>query len=184
MPRTRLMTLVEVAVMAAIGGILSIFPVIKLWPQGGSVSLVMVPVALVAFRRGWVAGVGCGLLVGLIDLMLGPFILHPVQVLLDYPVSFAALGLAGLFRPRWEQERSARSLGRRLASGIVLAGLVRFIIHFISGVIWFGAFAPKAFSPALYSFFYNISYIFPEVLVTLVIMLLLTVKAPRLVLKP
>jgi len=64
-------------------------------PQGGSFSLEMVPLLFVAVRRGVVPGVVTGALYGCVQLLpaLQPFIYHPAQVLLDYPLAFAAVGL-------------------------------------------------------------------------------------------
>ncbi|PTX61230.1 thiamine transporter [Melghirimyces profundicolus] len=179
MERRRLITMLEVAVMAGAGGLFSVLLALKLWPQGGSVSLAMVPVVLVAFRRGWVAGLLCGLLVGLINLIMNPFIVHPVQVVLDYPLAYSVLGLAGCFR--LNRDIPATSLTGRVALGVTVAGLARLLSHFISGVIWFGAFAPEGFSPALYSLLYNASYIVPEILISIAVTLLLALKAPELV---
>jgi thiamine transporter len=179
MERKRLITLTEIAVMAGVGAVLSVFVTLRLWPQGGSVSLAMVPIVLVAYRRGWVAGVICGLLVGLFNLMTHPLIAHPVQVVLDYPLAYAALGLAGLFPVRGEAPGWTGT--GRIAWGVTVAGLIRFLSHFVSGVVWFGAYAPEEFSPVLYSALYNLSYIIPDILVSILIVSLLAAKAPRLV---
>lgn len=179
MERKRLITLTEIAVMAGVGAVFSLLITLRLWPQGGSVSLAMVPIVLVAYRRGWVAGVVCGLLVGMFNLMSHPVIAHPVQVLLDYPVAYGALGLAGLFPIRGKSTRW-KGIGW-MVIGVTVAGMIRFLSHFVSGVVWFGAYAPEAFSPVLYSFLYNISYIIPDILVSIIAVALLALKAPRLV---
>jgi thiamine transporter len=159
----RLLTLTEIAIMAAIGVLLSTYVKIQgLWPQGGSISLVMLPIALLSFRRGWVAGVICGLLVGLINLMVEPFVVHPVQVVLDIP--------------RGKQVT-------RAILGLILAGGLRLLSHFISGVIWFGQYAPKGMNVAMYSFLYNVSYILPDVIIAAVLMTILITQAPQLVMK-
>ncbi|MDN4592442.1 energy-coupled thiamine transporter ThiT [Polycladomyces subterraneus] len=178
----RLLTLTEIAIMAAIGVLLSTYVKIQgFWPQGGSISLVMLPIALLSFRRGWVAGVICGLLVGLINLMVEPFVVHPVQVVLDYPLAFAALGLSGVFAPNRDIPRGKQVT--RAILGLILAGGLRLLSHFISGVIWFGQYAPKGMNVAMYSFLYNVSYILPDVIIAAVLMTILITQAPQLVMK-
>jgi len=81
---------------------------------------------------------------------------------LDYPLAFGALGLAGLF-----------------SSNVVLATFVgifgRFLAHFISGVVWFGQYAPEGTPVAVYSAIYNGSYLGIE-FVTSTILLYIILK--------
>ncbi|QKG84669.1 energy-coupled thiamine transporter ThiT [Kroppenstedtia pulmonis] len=179
MERQRLKIMMEIAVMAGVGGILSTITPFRLWAYGGSVSLAMVPIVIIAFRRGLVAGVTSGLLVGLINFLMNPTITHPIQVVLDYPVAYAALGMAGIVTITDQTENKVKITN--MAWAIALGGFLRLTAHFISGVVWFGAYAPEAFSPVLYSFLYNISYIFPDVLISILVMAVLIVKAPHLV---
>ena len=82
----------------ALATILDMFKLTKL-PNGGSVTLgAMVPIILMALLYGPEVGFLTGFLYGLIKLILGPYILHPLQVLFDYPLPFMALGLAGYFK--------------------------------------------------------------------------------------
>jgi thiamine transporter len=74
-----------------------VLPPIYHMPQGGSVTIAgLVPLLWFALRRGLKYGVFAGFMYGLIHAFLpGSYIIHPVQGLLDYPLAFAALGLAG-----------------------------------------------------------------------------------------
>ena len=78
----------EVAVFAALGlevDLLANFYSRYIWSQGGSISLVLVPIIFMAYRWGISAGLLTGLLVGSIQIIwAGSGIVHPVQVLLDY----------------------------------------------------------------------------------------------------
>ncbi|GGE16775.1 thiamine transporter ThiT [Marinithermofilum abyssi] len=179
MNRQRLLTMIEIAIMAGIGVLFSTYITIRgLWPQGGSVSLAMVPIVILSFRRGWVAGVICGLLVGMLNFVLAATPpVHPVQVVLDYPLAFALLGTAGWIR----LQPGEKGTFWKVAAGVTLAGLLRFLAHFISGVVWFGSFAPKGMSVWVYSFLYNISYILPDILVSTAVMALLIRNAPQLI---
>jgi len=95
--------------------------------------------------------------------MLNPvdfYVVHPAQFLLDYPIAFGALGLAGAFR-------------RQPLVGVGVGIFGRFLSHFSSGVIFFSMFAPAGMSAFVYSAIYNGSYLIGEFVVTVVIMFLL-----------
>ncbi len=159
MDRMRLLTWLEMAMMAALALVFSQIKVFDM-PQGGSVSLVMVPIALIAVRRGVFAGIVTGLVVGILQLLFGSTVVNPVQLLLDYPLAFAALGLSGLVRLSGFESKSSRIMV--LWSGLLIGVLGRFVCHFISGIVWFGEYAPEGTPVALYSFVYNITYLLPE----------------------
>lgn len=124
--------LTEAALAIALAFVLSFVKLLDL-PFGGSISLEMVPLILLALRQGVVPGVLAGVVYGFLSLLVDPFIVHPVQVLLDYPIAFGALGLAGLFRPT--------TYGTVL--GTLMATAARFVAHFLSGVVFFATFAPE-----------------------------------------
>ena len=70
-------------------------------PQGGSVTAgSMVPILWLALRRGARIGLFGAAVYGFVQLAVEPFIFHPAQVLLDYPIAFGMLGLAGFFQNR------------------------------------------------------------------------------------
>lgn len=153
--------MVETAVLVGAALLLSglgLFPA----PRGGSVSLEMLPIFLLAFRRGGSAGVLSGVLLGLLQLVLGGYYVHPVQVILDYPASFMVLGVAGfgaLKRMRW--------------AGVAAGSLLRLVVHVISGVVFFAEYAPEGSSVLGYSLAYNAGYLVPSAVLTYVIILLL-----------
>src|SRR4030042_3770098 len=93
--------LAEATVFIALTIVLKdVLPPIYRLPQGGSVTIAgLVPLLWFALRRGLKYGVFAGFMYGLIHAVLpGAYIIHPVQGLLDYPLAFAALGLAGAFK--------------------------------------------------------------------------------------
>lgn len=158
---TQLVT--QIGIALALATILKIFRIYYL-PQGGSVTLgSMVPILLMALLYGPEVGFITGFLYGIITLILDPYILHPIQVIFDYPLPFMALGIAGYFR-------------NRKIAGTFLAIFGRFICHFISGVIFFGSFAPKGMSPAIYSLTLNGIFIAVEGAICIAIMIVLPVK--------
>jgi thiamine transporter len=112
-------------------------------PQGGSITLgSMVPILILSVAHGPWIGVLTGFLYGILSFMMSPYVLHPVQVLFDYPLPYIALGLAGLFRDR-----------AILGGAVAIFG--RFLCHFISSVASFASYAPIDMSPVAYSLMVN-----------------------------
>ncbi|MBE3589791.1 MAG: energy-coupled thiamine transporter ThiT [Firmicutes bacterium] len=157
--------LAEAGVMVALAYVLSL---IKIWhmPYGGAVTAgSMVPLVLLALRRGPWVGMAAGAVFGILDFFTEPYFLTPVQWLLDYPVPFAALGVAGFFP------------GRAVA-GTVAGVFLRFVSHVVSGVVFWGSYAKDYhMTPLVYSIVYNGSYLLPDLVITAVLVALLL---PRL----
>ena len=134
------------------------------FPQGGSVTLgAMIPLMLVSFRYGLSVGMFAGFIFGLINIILDPFILHPIQVLFDYPLPSMAAGLAAIFPKNF------------IASTIlVFAG--KFACHFISGVVFFASYAPEGSSPIIYSLTVNAAMIVPECIICCILLKVLPIE--------
>lgn len=149
--------------MLAMTVILTAFPFYRM-PNGGSVTLGgMLPLFFISFAYGPEVGMLAGFAYSLMNLVMAPYILHPVQVLFDYPLPFMALGLAGCF-PRHHM------------AGITAAVAVRLFFHFLSGVVFFGSYAPAGTSIYLYSFVTNLTYLLPNLVICLVFYRLLPVE--------
>lgn len=149
--------------MLAMAVILTAFPLYRM-PNGGSVTLGgMLPLFFISFAYGPEVGMLAGFAYSLMNLVMAPYILHPVQVLFDYPLPFMALGLAGCF-PRHHM------------AGITAAVAVRLFFHFLSGVVFFGSYAPAGTSIYLYSFVTNLTYLLPNLVICLVFYRLLPVE--------
>jgi len=158
MRNERLSTLVEGALMVAAAFALSFVKVFQMPLYGGSVTLgSMVPILVFAARHGVGPGLLAGTIHGLIQLIVEPVIVHPLQVILDYPLAFGLLGLSGLF-------------GQRVIAGSIVGITGRFLSHFLSGVVFFASYAPKGMNPYVYSAAYNASYLVPELVISLVIL--------------
>src|SRR5919206_4569380 len=145
--------LTEAALAVALAFVLGLIKVWKM-PFGGSISLEMVPLILLALRQGPWVGIVAGAAYGVLDLAIDPYVVHPVQVLFDYPLAFGALGLAGFFAPTV----------RGAVLGTVVAVLARFFCHFVSGVVFFASYAPKGWNVYLYSAAYNSSSLIPSLI--------------------
>lgn len=153
----------HIGIMLALTIILHTFRLYHM-PQGGSVTLGgMIPLLLITFRYGPAVGYLAGFVYGLINLILDPFILHPVQVLFDYPLPYMALGLAGYFK-------------ERILLGAIIGACGRFICHFISGAVFFASYAPPGTSPYWYSLVFNATYLVPELIICLLILRVLPLK--------
>lgn len=157
---TRVLT--EAALAIALAFVLGLIKVFQM-PFGGSISLEMIPLILLALRQGWKVGIVAGAAYGLLDLAIDPYVVHPVQFILDYPLAFGALGLAGLFKPTV----------RGAVFGATVAVLARFACHFLSGVVFFASFAPEGWNPYLYSVAYNAAYLAPSLGIALVVTVVL-----------
>ena len=164
--------LVEGALMLALATVLSFMRIIKL-PWGGSVTLLsMLPITLFSIRRGVKIGMIVSILFSLVQFFQGildgifGWGLSPEMliacILLDYLLAYSVLGIAGIFRKKgfagW-------------ISGIGLAIFLRFLMHFLSGVIiWksvgalWGNFTTENFY--IYSLLYNGAYMLPELIFT------------------
>jgi len=172
-------------IMIGMGTVLSFIKVFEL-PYGGSVTLFsMVPVIFLGLMYGPKWGLLCGAVYGALQGLLGAVTSaafagqDTVGVLgvlfLDYIVAFAVLGLAGMFRKIQGKPVTAFALGTLAATTL------RFICHFISGVIIWGGYARSTFESVdnalsraildrftgmglvlVYSAVYNASYMIPE----------------------
>jgi thiamine transporter len=152
--------LAETAIFVALATALSLIVVYTL-PQGGSITAgSMVPILWLALRRGSKVGVVAGVLYGFIQLALLPYVIDPIQLLLDYPLAFGVLGLAGLFQKYPFAGAAAGISGR-------------FVMHFIAGVVYWAPIEAPTLNPFIYSAVYNGSYLVPELVISGFILYLL-----------
>ena len=167
--RSKKMTVKQLAFCAvsiALGTVLSYIKVFS-FPTGGSITLLsMLIVCLPGYWFGLGAGIMTGVAYGVLQMLIDPYILYPMQLVMDYLLAFGALGLAGLF---------ARRKGG-LIPGYITGVLGRYVFAVLSGWIFFGMYAWEGWNPLLYSVVYNGIYIFAEAIVTIVILLLPPVK--------
>ncbi|MFA9557411.1 energy-coupled thiamine transporter ThiT [Evansella sp. AB-rgal1] len=172
MQKTRpVVIMAEIAIMAALAFILDLLTLLKFWPQGGSISLAMLPIFVMALRRGLKPGLLTGLIYGILNWNYDPYIVHWLQGLIDYPIAFFVVGFAGLITVKEEMPRWKQALYITLA--VLIGSVLRFAAAFTSGIVWFGIYAPEGTPVAWYSFTYNISYLGPTFLVCLGAILLL-----------
>lgn len=158
--------LVFSALAMALAVVTGLYTVVKL-PYGGSITFFrMFFICFIGYLYGPKVGIVTGIAYGLLDMVISPYIVHPIQLLLDYPLAFGSLGLAGFF---------ANKKGG-LIKGYILGVFGRYICHLLSGIIFFYMFAPEGSNVVLYSIGYNATYILPEMVATLVILLIPSVQ--------
>jgi len=137
-------------------------------PQGGSVTFAsLLPIMLFAYVYGPKKGILVGFFYGLLQAIQDPYIIHPAQFLLDYPIAFAFVGLAGCLKdvnllPKYPQVK--------FVLAALIASIGRFAAHVLSGVFAFGAYAKDAGVENLfaYSTAYN-SFVFIDIAIVLVV---------------
>ncbi|WP_195263022.1 energy-coupled thiamine transporter ThiT [Clostridium sp. 1001275B_160808_H3] len=153
----------RIGIALALATILHLIKIVDLPNGAGSINLgSMVPILIIAFMYGPEIGMLTGFLFGIIYLIISPYILHPIQVLFDYPLPFMAMGIAGYFK-------------NKKLLGIFVGMFIRFIFHFISGFLFFGQFAPEGWSPMLYSLLANGLVVGGNFIVVLIITALLPI---------
>ena len=138
-----------------------VLPPIYEMPQGGAVTVAgLVPLIWFALRRGTKYGIFAGFVYGAIHAVLpGSYIISPTQGLLDYPIAFSALGLAGVYR-------------KIPAIGIILGIFGRFLSSFVSGLLFFTD-NPFSVGGIYASAVYNGTYLIPEFIITLIVVYIL-----------
>ena len=156
------------AMCLALGVVTSMLKVFE-FPFGGSITLCSM---LFAMLPGWLYGLPtgllCGLIYGILQFVLGPYVLTPLQVLFDYVFAFMILGVSGFF--------SRQKNG--LVLGYIAAAFGRFVMATIAGLIWvsLGSTAWDGWAPLPYSMAYNGAYIGAEAVLTLIIISIPAVK--------
>ena len=171
---TNVRRLVESAVMLAIANVLSVLSFQGPWALGGSITVCsMLPLVIIAWRWGTKWGLLTAFVHGLLQMLMGfanvQYGRSPLEMLLiaflDYLLAYAVIGLAALFRGKTKKELSAILLG------IVVAFLMRYACHFLSGWLIWEALWPNelGWASTLWSLAYNGSYMVPEILITAIV---------------
>lgn len=140
----RIRVLAEIGLTIALAAVLNMA---KIWhmPMGGTVSFVLLPLIVLALRRGPAIGLLAGLLYGFVDFFID--FQPPItwaQPLLDYPVAYGLVFLAGLASPAWKRA-VVDGNKRRAAWWVLVACLLaipgRYAAHTLSGIIFFAQYA-------------------------------------------
>ena len=129
-------------------------------PMGGSITLFsMLFIVLIGYWYGPSVGIMTAVAYGLLQFVLEPIFYTLPQMLIDYPLAFGALGLAGFFHKK--------KFGLQI--GYIVGVIGSYVFAVISGYVFFGAYAPEGTPAIVYSLTYNATYIVPEAIVTLIL---------------
>lgn len=144
-----------------------VFKLIPGQPQGGTISIALVPILLASYLM----GAGYGLLVGLcstlLQFALGLAVYYgPWSLVLDYLIPVTIIGIAAIF-PTINIKKFP------LYTGIIVVMILKFISHYLSGAWLFAEYAPANQSPWVYSFGYNIVYCAPTLVLCYIVVMLI-----------
>lgn len=150
------------SMLVALAFVLSNVKILSM-PFGGSVTAFsMLIISLPGFLFGFPTGFASALVYGLFQFIYGRYMYSIPQVILDYIFAFGSFSLVALFRNK--------KYG--LIIGFTVSCIMRFIFSTISGVVFFADYAPQGMNPIIYSSLYNGAYIFCEMLLSYMIILL------------
>ena len=149
--------MVEGALCVALSVVLSYFDLFRM-PQGGTIDFELVPLIILTYRRGFKWGLFTGFLIGIVKMVLGGYILNPIQAALDYPLAFMCVGLVDI-HPK--------------IIGIIVAAIGQISCSIVSGAIFFAEYAPVGENPWVYSFFYNAPVLGTKYLISWIVSLIL-----------
>ena len=172
----------EVGIFVAVGLVLDYLAGMysrPIFPQGGSISVAMVAIFIIAFRWGLKGGLLTGFIIGSLQVIysnvfgwgLSPIILISL-IFIDYILGYTAVGLAGIYAKKIKQAETGGKLNY-ITNGILLAGTVRTVLHIISGWLffreWIPAFIVEDYVWYYWSIIYNFGYMVPSVLLCLLV---------------
>lgn len=154
------------AISIALSFALSYARIFKL-PQGGSVTFAsLLPLMIYCCMFGTRRGLIVCTIYGVLQALQDPYIIHPMQFLLDYPLAFGLIGVSGIFMEKgvFKDKKVVAFL-----LGGVIAVVLRYACHVCSGVFVFADYADldKYGTAIAYSLAYN-SFAFVDMLIALV----------------
>lgn len=136
-------------------------------PFGGSITMFsMFFICIIGYWYGARVGIMAGVAYGMLQFITDPVFYSIPQMLVDYPLAFGALGLSGLLR-----SVKGKGILNGLTLGYVLGVFGRYCFAVLSGVIFFASYAGDQ-NPILYSLSYNLTYILPEAVITLIVLMI------------
>lgn len=192
---------VMLALSTCLALVCSFIPFLRL-PFGGSFTIAsMLPIVLVSYiygiKRGFFTAFVYSIIQMILNLMLGSSstilalflpdsgtaLSASIAIcLIDYILAYTLLGLGGIFRNKIKNKAASLTLGT------VLALSARYLMHIISGFIFYGTYAEWFFTQEgfykigdliltntsgtalalIYSVFYNGLYMIPEIIITVI----------------
>lgn len=164
------------AMLIALSAILSMIVLFNA-PYGGTVTAAsMVPVIIIGILFGNKWGLLSGFVYALLQMLTGgiappptpSLFLYVLVIFLDYIIAFTSLGFSGFFYNLFKNTKLSYALSGALAM------FIRFICHFLSGILIWHVYAPEGTPVWLYSLLYNGGYMLPEIIISVITLLLLS----------
>ena len=162
MEQSKTRMIAEAGVAIAIAQVLSFITLFHM-PQGGSIKAAsLVPLMIFAYRWGGTRGILAGVVYGVLHFLLGfKSSIHYLSIILDYLVAYGAIGVCGYFKDN--------IIG--LVSGSIVAIALRWFASVTSGAVVFASYAPQGQNPWIYSMIYNASYMVPDGILNIIVLL-------------
>ncbi len=185
--------LAEIAIFAALAFALDLLQsgYSRFWfVNGGSIGFAMIPIFVVAYRRGLFSGILCGFIVSLVQMLGGVYVINAsnyegamkffspfFQIALDYVLAYTVVGFAGAFAGMYKKgDKSTKILA--IVLGVLVGGLLKYACHTLSG-IYFWPGEMWGVTGYAYSFLYNGLYCIPNILICIPVMLLIALIYPK-----
>lgn len=165
----------EMAIMIALTAVLEIIFTnlnIALFPNGGSISISMLPIVILTIRRGFRIGLIAGLVFGIFQfiLPLTVYYLSPVQYAFDYVLPYVALSAIALVK---------NFDTKGLTIGVIIVGVLKYASHVIAGIAFWGEYAPESFNAVTWSLYYNATYSVPSIILAAIVLVVMA-RNPKL----
>lgn len=162
MDQSKTRMIAEAGVAIAIAQVLSFITLFHM-PQGGSIKAAsLVPLMIFAYRWGGTRGIWAGVVYGVLHFLLGfKSSIHYLSIILDYLVAYGAIGVCGYFKDNMTG----------LVSGSIVAIALRWFTSVTSGAVVFASYAPQGQNPWIYSMIYNASYMVPDGILNIIVLL-------------
>ncbi len=162
MGQSKTRMIAEAGVAIAIAQVLSFITLFHM-PQGGSIKAAsLVPLMIFAYRWGGTRGIWAGVVYGVLHFLLGfKSSIHYLSIILDYLVAYGAIGVCGYFKDNITG----------LVSGSIVAIALRWFTSVTSGAVVFASYAPQGQNPWIYSMIYNASYMVPDGILNIIVLL-------------
>ena len=162
MGQSKTRMIAEAGVAIAIAPVLSFITLFHM-PQGGSIKAAsLVPLMIFAYRWGGTRGIWAGVVYGVLHFLLGfKSSIHYLSIILDYLLAYGAIGVCGYFKDNITG----------LVSGSIVAIALRWFASVTSGAVVFASYAPQGQNPWIYSMIYNASYMVPDGILNIIVLL-------------
>lgn len=170
----KLISITETAILIALAVVLDlvakVIPFLKM-QNGGSISLVMIPLIIIGLRRGVKYGLAGGIIYGFLNFIIDGYAFHWGSIFFDYLFAFGVFGLSGLFMKKRDNIKYVILI-------FVGLGICRYLFHSFGGVLFFAEYAKEAGYQGLkgafiYSFIaYNLPYNLISILISTIIIVL------------